>query len=269
MLIAAALLALGFGAGLYASDRVEDEPRPAERSAAQAPVRAETAPVAPPAETQPPVTTTAPASEPEPAVPEPQPEFSVAPLSPTHRAQLRKGGFWRPGCPVSLDGLRAVTVSYQGFDGRMHTGELIVNGEAAHPLRRVFRRLYEIRFPVRHIGFAKFYGPRRDRPKEGDVTASFECRQSVPSPCTGGTSSGRWSNHAYGLAIDINPTENPYIGCGQSRDPATKPYRDRTRQRRGMIGPRVISAFASVGWEWGGSWAGDTKDYMHFSVNGH
>jgi hypothetical protein len=31
----------------------------------------------------------------------------------------------------------------------------------------------------------------------------------------------------------------------------------------------VIAAFRSIGWGWGGSWTGATKDYMHFSHNGH
>jgi hypothetical protein len=74
--------------------------------------------------------------------------------------------------------------------------------------------------------------------------------------------------HAYGLAVDINPLENPYVGCGQSRDPATKPYFDRSRHRRGMVTPRAIAAFGSIGWGWGGAWAGNTKDYMHFSSTG-
>jgi len=37
----------------------------------------------------------------------------------------------------------------------------------------------------------------------------------------------------------------------------------------GMVTAAVVRAFASIGWGWGGSWAGSTKDYMHFSVNGH
>ena len=50
------------------------------------------------------------------------------------------------------------------------------------------------------------------------------------------------------------------MGCGQSRDPASLPYRNRSRHRRGMVTPRVISAFRSIGWGWGGAWAGSTKD---------
>jgi hypothetical protein len=36
-----------------------------------------------------------------------------------------------------------------------------------------------------------------------------------------------------------------------------------------MVTPAVRQAFASIGWGWGGSWADSTKDYMHFSINGH
>ena len=54
-----------------------------------------------------------------------------------------------------------------------------------------------------------------------------------------------------------------------SRDPLSRKYLDRSRLRRGMVTPAVIAAFASIGWGWGGSWSGDTKDYMHFSASGH
>jgi hypothetical protein len=266
VLIALALLAVGFGVGLYASKQGDDSssPPPARPAAA---VRAPTATVAQP---PPPATTAAPttATTPPPAA-KPRPHFTVAPLPRSFQRQMRKHGFWHPGCPVSLSGLRLLEVTYRGFDGQVHSGQLVVNSTAAAPLKRVFRRLYGMRFPIRHIGFAAFYGPKSAHPSDGDVTGSFECRQSVPSPCTGGLKSGHWSMHAYGLAVDLNPTENPYIGCGMSRDPATKPYRDRSKHRRGMIGPRVVSAFGSVGWGWGGAWTGSTKDFMHFSSTGH
>ena len=175
---------------------------------------------------------------------------------------------WRPGCPVPLWGLRLLTVSHWGFDGKARTGQLIVYRDAAAPLAKVFRRLYELRFPIRHMRLADLYGPKSAQPADGDVTGSFWCREAVPSPCTGGTGTGTWSNHAYGLAVDINPFENPYVGCGMTRDPEELKYVDRTPLRRGMVTPAVVSAFRSVGWGWGGAWSGDTKDYMHFSHNG-
>jgi hypothetical protein len=196
-------------------------------------------------------------------------QASVEPLPRAVRAQLRASGDWRQGCPVALSGLRLLTVSHRDFEGRTQTGQIVVNQRAARPLARVFRDLYRLHFPIRHMRIADAYGPRADRPRDGDVSGSFECRQAVPSPCTGGSGTGTWSMHAFGLAVDLNPVENPYVGCGQSRDPAARRYRDRSRHRRGMVTARVIQAFRSIGWGWGGSWAGNTKDYMHFSATGH
>ena len=194
---------------------------------------------------------------------------AARPLPQAMAARLPHGGFWHRGCPVALSGLRLLTVTHRGFDGRAHTGELIVNQSATGALTSAFRALYQRGFPIRHMRFADFYGPARGRPGDGDVTASFECRQAVPSPCTGGRGTGSWSMHAYGLAVDVNPRENPYVGCGQSRDPAARSYRDRSDRRRGMVGAGAVAAFTAVGWGWGGAWTGTTKDYMHFSSTGH
>ena len=133
----------------------------------------------------------------------------------------------------------------------------------------MFRRLYSLHFPIRHLSITAAYGSRRSRPADGDMSGSFECREAVPSPCVGGMGTGSWSEHAYGEAVDLNPVENPYVGCGQSRDPKTRPYFNRSRHRRGMVTAAVVRAFRSIGWGWGGSWAGSTKDYMHFSASGH
>jgi hypothetical protein len=193
---------------------------------------------------------------------------SIVPLPGAVQTRL-EGRYWHAGCPVPLSGLRLLRVRYVGFDGRVRTGQLVVNRDVAAPLARVFRRLYELRFPIRHMQLADMYGPKRDQPKDGDVTGSFECRQAVPSPCTGGQGTGTWSNHAYGHALDLNPVENPYVGCGMTRDSTARRYMNRSRVRPGMVTPAVIEAFRSIGWGWGGSWTGSTKDYMHFSVNGH
>jgi hypothetical protein len=177
--------------------------------------------------------------------------------------------YWRAGCPVPLGQLRLLTVRHWGFDGKVHTGELVVNRDAAAPLSRVFAKLFGLRFPIRHLSLEDSYGPTAAQPKDGDVSGSFECRQASASPCSTATVTTHWSNHAYGLAIDLNPRENPYVGCSRTRNKASRPFLDRTRLRRGMVTPAVVAAFRSVGWGWGGSWSGDTKDYMHFSYNGH
>jgi hypothetical protein len=191
---------------------------------------------------------------------------AIRPLAPAERAQLN-GEFWHAGCPVPLSSLRLLTVSQWDFAGNVQTGQLVVNRGAAAPLLRVFRQLYVLRFPIRHMHFADYYGPKRSRPRDNDVSESFECRRAVPSPCGSGT--GHWSMHAYGLAVDLNPIENPYTGCGRTRQRASIPYLNRSKIRRGMVTAAVVRAFASIGWGWGGSWSGSTKDYMHFSSTGH
>ena len=194
---------------------------------------------------------------------------SSRPLPASLRAEMVTAKEWHTGCPVPLSGFRLLSVTYWGFDGHAHTGRLVVNTSAVHPLSVVFRKLYALRFPIRHMALSDEYGPVSGRPADGDVSASTECRQAVPSPCTSGTGTGHWSEHAYGLAVDLNPVENPYVGCGQTRDKTAVSFMNRSRVRPGMVTPAVVAAFRSVGWGWGGSWLGSTKDYMHFSANGH
>ena len=194
---------------------------------------------------------------------------SVRPLSAPVRSELIASGNWHRGCPVALSQLRVLTVSYWDFNGKSQMGQLVVNAKAAAPLATVFGKLYAMRFPIRHMRLQDVYGPARAQPADGDVSGSFECRQAVPSPCTGGTGTGSWSEHAYGQAVDLNPVENPYVGCGMTRDKTARSYMDRSRLRKGMVTAAVVRAFASVGWGWGGSWSGSTKDYMHFSSTGH
>ena len=143
---------------------------------------------------------------------------------------------------MPLSDLRVLTVRHWDFAGKPRTGQLIVHRRVADPLRTVFRRLYDAKFAIRYLQLDIYR--RSDRlPANGDVSGSFECRQSVPSPCVGGTASGRWSNHAYGLAIDLNPRENPYVGCGKVRDatrrvvprPEPDPHGDGDTRRRARV----------------------------------
>jgi D-alanyl-D-alanine carboxypeptidase len=196
---------------------------------------------------------------------------TAQPLPAPVRAAVISAHEWHAGCPTPLSQLRLLTVRYLGFDGRAHSGQLVVNEAAVASLEKVFARLYALRFPIRHMAFSDTYGPASGQPADGDVTASFECRQASASPCGGlaNNTTGSWSEHAYGEAVDLNPVENPYVGCGMTRDRTALSYLDRAHVRKGMVTPAVVAAFASAGWGWGGSWTGSTKDYMHFSATGH
>jgi hypothetical protein len=182
-------------------------------------------------------------------------------VSPVTRAQLPHS--WRSGCPVAPSALRRVRLSYWGFDGRAHTGALVVNASAVRDIVVVFRRLYGARFPIRRMRPIDAYGSNDERSLAADNTAAFNCRYAV------GPGRRRWSTHASGLAIDVNPVENPYLESGRVHPRAGKAYLNRSKVRPGMAvrGGPLVRAFDGVGWQWGGRWQG-TPDYQHFSSTG-
>jgi hypothetical protein len=191
----------------------------------------------------------------------------VTRLTATQRQEIKAAGEWHRGCPVWMSQLRLLSYRYVGFDGKTHLGQIVVNASVAHPLSTVFAKLYGMRFPIRDGSFATMYGPHPHQ--NGDVTASFECRDAAASPCSSSSTTHNWSMHAFGEAVDLDPRENPYVGCGMTRDKTALSYLKRSNVRPGMVTAAVRQAFASIGWGWGGSWSGSTKDYMHFSINGH
>jgi D-alanyl-D-alanine carboxypeptidase len=172
------------------------------------------------------------------------------------------GSSWRPGCPVPLRNLRLLELTHVGFDGDARRGRLVVHRSEASEVLDVMRRLYRERFPLRRVRLIDRFDADDQRSMAADNTSAFNCR------FVAGTS--RWSMHAYGLAIDINPIENPYVAGGHVSPPAGRPFADRSREAKGMVhdGDEVVRAFAAIGWEWGGDWSGGVRDYQHFSVNG-
>jgi hypothetical protein len=176
-------------------------------------------------------------------------------------AQLGKS--WHQGCPVPPSALRAVRLTFWGFDHAAHTGTLVVNARVVPGVVEAFRRMYVARFPIRQMVPVAAYGGDDNKSMAADNTSAFNCRAAVSNgPKT-------WSMHAFGEAIDINTVENPYTLDGTVRPPAGKPYTNRSRVRPGMIvrGSAPVRAFSAVGWGWGGNWS-SSPDYQHFSSNG-
>ena len=189
----------------------------------------------------------------------PAPVFR-AEIGPVRWSDLRFS--YRAGCPVRPSQLRTVRLTYWGFDGRAHEGSLVVHRRVAADVVAIFRRLYDARFPVRRMQPVAAYRGSDDASMAADNTSSFNCRRAV------GSTTGSWSSHAYGLAIDVNPVENPYVLGSRVLPPAGKAYLNRSRGRPGMAvsGGTLVRAFASRGWTWGGRWS--SPDYQHFSTTG-
>ena len=187
-------------------------------------------------------------------------QASTSALTAAMRTRMT-GVSWHPGCPVPLSSLQLLQLSYWGFDHAVHQGELIVNASAAASLTGVFALLFAARFPIRQMRVVDDFGGDDERSMLADNTSAFNCRL-VPGTTV-------WAQHAYGLAVDINPFENPEIQHGQADPPAAAAWADRSRSSPAMIseGDAAWRAFRAIGWTWGGDWR-SLKDYMHFSANG-
>ncbi len=167
-------------------------------------------------------------------------------------------------CPVPFADLRHVQVSYVGFDGASHRGELILDAEVADDVVSVFASLYDQGFPIERMRLVDEYGGDDDRSMAANNTSAYNCR------LVAGTD--RYSNHAYGRAVDINPVQNPYVVGGDVRPPSAEEFVDVDRSSPADPAPGVITAdglvrteFDRIGWAWGGLFT--EPDYQHFAVD--
>lgn len=181
-------------------------------------------------------------------------------------AELREemtGVSWHQGCPVPIRQLRLLTLDYWGFDGEVHRGRLIVRRRQAEPVLGVFQAIFDARFEIRRVRMIEPYGADDGLLGRKNVTSGFNCRLATGSSST-------WSQHAYGLAIDINPVQNPYVNGDVVVPARGRRFLDRSLDKPGMIHADdvVVQAFADIGWEWGGDYT-SIKDYMHFSLTGN
>ncbi len=188
-------------------------------------------------------------------------QASVERITPFLRRRMRSSH--HAGCPVPWRELRYLQMSYVGFDGRSHTGELVAAAAYARDVVGVFRKLYDAQWPIQRMRLVDAYGGDDNRSMAADNTSGFNCRRVKGSQ--------EWSDHAFGAAIDLNPVQNPYLTPSSVSPPASRRFTALDRAAGALVPEGtirsddvVVRAFAAIGWEWGGSWA--EPDYQHFSA---
>jgi len=169
-----------------------------------------------------------------------------------------KASTWHAGCPVAPEDLRQLTMSYWNFDRMPMTGVLVVNKEVAEEVVGIFRDLFQHGFLIEKMTPVEEYKGSDDASMAANNTSAFNCRDVTGSP-------GKFSNHSWGRAIDINPLTNPYIKGEKVLPPEGRKYADRTQAFPGSIlaDSFTVKRFTEKGWQWGGNWS-DRKDYQHF-----
>lgn len=195
---------------------------------------------------------------------------TIEPISKEIEKRMRAGNSYRDNCPVKLKDLRYLRLKYLGFDGRTHTGEMIVHKSVAKDVVKIFDELYKIKYPINKMELVSKYKGSDYKSIEADNTSAFNCRA-----VTG--NSHKWSNHAYGQAIDLNPIENPYISrsgriahkkslkFAKNREYLRKKFGNKQPAYRAILtsNSQAVKIFKRHGWRWGGNWH-SIKDYQHF-----
>lgn len=195
------------------------------------------------------------------AMPKPQEAFaqSFEYFSIDQEVESRiRGVSWKQGSAIDLEDLRYVKVAYWGFDDMPHMGELIVNRSVAKDITEIFEELYKAKFPIDKIRLIDDYDAKDNESMADNNTSAFCYREVDGKP-------GQLSKHSYGIAIDINPVQNPYVYKGKVSPLEGKKYVDRSKPSKGMVikNDLCYKAFTSRGWTWGGDWKYE-KDYQHF-----
>ncbi len=152
-----------------------------------------------------------------------------------------------------LENLRLVDVYYYGFDDKLHKGQLVVHKEIVLDMIEIFEIIRESRFPIGKVIPISKYGWSDENSMKDNNTSAFNYRFISGSRVI--------SNHAAGLAIDINPALNPYIKNGSSF-PENSIY-DTSKAGTIISGSQLVKEFKQRGWDWGGHWK-SLKDYQHF-----
>lgn len=163
---------------------------------------------------------------------------------------------------ISLDDLRYVVLLYNDFRGETKSGEMICNKDIAQDIVEIFYELYTSGYQIENIELIDEFG--------GDDTASMLANNTSCFNYRVVENTTRLSNHAYGLAIDLNPFYNPYITYGKDGSVHVSPegseaYADRSQPFPYKINESDLAykLFKAHGFKWGGDW-NSVKDYQHF-----
>lgn len=168
---------------------------------------------------------------------------------------------------IGLDDLRYLKLLHYNYEHKIQVGEMIVNEKIAEDVKEVFQELFSEEYEIESMYLIdKFWtGDSVDSDTnsiEHNNTSAFNYRV-VPN-------TERLSNHAAGLAIDINPLQNPYVKYNSDGSFAKyykdmELYTDRKQKGKHMITHEDIcyKVFKGHGFTWGGDW-NSSKDYQHF-----
>lgn len=150
--------------------------------------------------------------------------------------------------------LEILTVEYYSFDGKLHRGQLVLKKQESPIIQAAFDLIKKTKFPIAKCIPIVVYNWDDDASMADNNTSMFNYRKIAGKSTL--------SNHSYGIAIDINPVQNPAVYNTGKISPKGAKYNFKAPGT--LTGSDEITLFfKSKGWRWGGDWS-SLKDYQHF-----
>jgi hypothetical protein len=143
-----------------------------------------------------------------------------------------------------------VEISFINFEETEDTGILEVHKDVKDEVVKIFNDIKEINFPIFKIETIDKYDFDDEKSVVANNSSAYNFR------FVNGTT--KLSDHAIGLAIDINPKQNPWVHPYALNKFPYIPGEKGTIEK----GDEVVDIFEKYGWSWGGNWR--NPDYQHF-----
>lgn len=196
--------------------------------------------------------------------------FKSEPISKELLQAMEQGNTWSKDAIVSANRLRLLTIGHIDFQGNQQMGQMIVLDVCEEAVLTIFKELYKRKFPIHQIKPMHHY--------QGDDHAALAANNTSCYIDRNIIGSTKKSVHAYGLAIDINPVQNPFVTMDEKAGIATYDptagiaYANRMLARlskptRAGMAEEVINIFAENGFYWWGGYWDTPIDYQHFQVS--
>lgn len=195
---------------------------------------------------------------------------SIHPVSSQLCADMRATRVMPTAPLVRCEQLRVVRFSYVDFAGRLqHDGQVMVLAAVASHVQAIFDTLLARRFPIAQARLIGHYHGDDDASMRDNNTSAYNHRLIKDG--------NKPSLHAYGLAIDLNPVQNPYLrrlpdGRTDIHPSAGAAHvkrlpMEKNQALRAGMAEAVVDVFADHGfYHWGGDWR-EPVDYQHFQVS--
>ena len=187
-------------------------------------------------------------------------EFTINDITSAQQSAMINSGVWKAECPVNISRLKMLHIGHYNFDGQIQLGKMVVLDSIAKPVLNIFQELLTLKFSIHLMLPMEAYSGSDELSMQANNSSCFNFRNIAGSD--------KLSLHSYGLALDVNPIQNPYI-INKGTVSEVLPHQgvdflNRADKRPGMI-EEMVPIFIKHGFtEWGGNW--DAPDYHHFQI---